>query len=78
MDIAYEEVWVRERAYWLWEEEGRPQGREFDHWVRARNEIAGRMTGAGAPAERTAAGAVAKKATPRKSAAKPRSRKTLQ
>ncbi|MBV9736092.1 MAG: DUF2934 domain-containing protein [Acidisphaera sp.] len=27
---------IRERAYRLWEEEGRPEGREHDHWERAR------------------------------------------
>jgi hypothetical protein len=27
---------IRERAYQIWEEEGRPEGRAFDHWERAR------------------------------------------
>ena len=26
---------IRERAYFLWEEEGRPEGRALDHWRRA-------------------------------------------
>ena len=26
---------IRERAYYLWEEEGRPQGRAHIHWVMA-------------------------------------------
>jgi hypothetical protein len=26
---------IRERAYRLWEEEGRPEGREHEHWTRA-------------------------------------------
>jgi len=26
---------VRERAYFLWEREGRPEGRANDHWQRA-------------------------------------------
>ncbi|MGP6158761.1 MAG: DUF2934 domain-containing protein [Vulcanimicrobiaceae bacterium] len=30
---------VRERAYALWEVEGRPEGREFDHWSRAELEV---------------------------------------
>lgn len=25
----------RERAYRIWEKEGRPEGRHLDHWVRA-------------------------------------------
>jgi hypothetical protein len=72
MDIAHEEMRIRERAYALWEEEGRPQGREFDHWVRARSEIAGMMAAIIENAPR-----VEKKAASRK-AAKPRARKTLQ
>jgi Protein of unknown function (DUF2934) len=30
---------IRERAYAIWEEEGRPEGRHLDHWVRAEAEI---------------------------------------
>ena len=30
---------VRERAYAIWEEEGRPGGRHLDHWLRAEAEI---------------------------------------
>ncbi len=33
---------IRERAYLLWEEEGRPEGRELEYWERAR-----RLIGAG-------------------------------
>jgi len=32
---------VQRRAYELWESEGRPAGREHDHWLRAEREIAG-------------------------------------
>jgi Protein of unknown function (DUF2934) len=32
---------VRERAYLIWVDEGRPQGRELDHWLRAKWEIEG-------------------------------------
>ncbi len=78
MDIAHEDTWVRERAYWLWEEEGRPSGRDFDHWVRAQHEIAARFPAASASAGPAYELAVAKKGTPRKAAAKPRTRKTLQ
>ena len=31
-----EEHRVRERAYLLWEEEGKPDGRALDHWLRAK------------------------------------------
>ncbi|MGD9477811.1 DUF2934 domain-containing protein [Shinella sp. G-2] len=30
---------VRERAHEIWEAEGRPEGREYSHWLRARAEI---------------------------------------
>jgi hypothetical protein len=30
---------VRQHAYALWEEEGRPEGREQDHWQRAEQEL---------------------------------------
>lgn len=30
---------VRDRAYFLWEEAGRPYGREFEFWAKASEEI---------------------------------------
>ncbi len=36
--ISDEEIKVA--AYYLWEKEGRPEGVEFDLWVRAKNELA--------------------------------------
>lgn len=33
------EILIRERAYAIWEQEGRPEGREWDHWFRAAGEI---------------------------------------
>jgi Protein of unknown function (DUF2934) len=30
---------VRKRAYEIWEEEGRPEGRDLDHWNRAKQEV---------------------------------------
>jgi hypothetical protein len=30
---------IRKRAHEIWEEEGRPEGREYSHWLRARAEI---------------------------------------
>jgi hypothetical protein len=32
---------VRERAYLIWVDEGSPQGRDLDHWLRAKWEIEG-------------------------------------
>jgi hypothetical protein len=36
--IANEQA-IRERAYAIWEEEGRPEARHLDHWLRAEAEI---------------------------------------
>lgn len=36
------EVWIRLRAYQIWEEEGCLQGRAMDHWLRAKQEITGK------------------------------------
>jgi hypothetical protein len=30
---------IRERAYEIWEQEGRPDGKDLDHWLRAEAEI---------------------------------------
>lgn len=30
---------IRSRAYQIWEEEGRPEGRHDEHWYRARAEL---------------------------------------
>jgi hypothetical protein len=30
---------IRERAYFIWEQEGRPEGRHLEHWRRARTYI---------------------------------------
>ena len=30
---------TRERAYQIWEEEGRPEGREIEHWLQAEGEL---------------------------------------
>lgn len=32
---------IQDRAYELWEDEGRPEGREQEHWLRAEAEISG-------------------------------------
>jgi len=33
------ELAVRERAYAIWEHDGRPEGRNLDHWLQAEVEI---------------------------------------
>ena len=39
---------IARRAYTIWEIEGRPTGRELDHWLRAQAEVQAREA---APAE---------------------------
>ncbi len=55
MNTAIEDR-IRCRAYELWESEGRPEGREVDHWLRAAQEVSGEVNGeaaaVGAPAAR--------------------------
>lgn len=33
---------IRERAYFIWENRGRPQGQDLDHWILAEMETLGR------------------------------------
>ena len=33
---------IRERAYEIWDREGRPLGREIEHWAQAERELAAR------------------------------------
>ncbi|EUB97895.1 Protein of unknown function DUF2934 [Rhizobium sp. CF080] len=35
-----EEIWIKKRAYTLWEEEGYPSGKDREHWERAKLEYA--------------------------------------
>jgi hypothetical protein len=41
---------VRERAHAIWEEEGRPEGRERQHWREAERQVAAEGAGNGQPA----------------------------
>lgn len=52
---------VRERAYAIWEREGRPHGRDREHWLKAEQEV---MTTAAParPAKKAANGNAAAKA----------------
>ena len=62
---GFEEV-VRARAYALWESEGRPNGRDAEHWLRSMEEVQ-RLAQAASPE--------APKATPAKAPAKPKAKK---
>lgn len=30
---------IAQRAYFIWEEEGRPNGRALEHWIKAEEEV---------------------------------------
>ncbi|MCJ9669224.1 MULTISPECIES: DUF2934 domain-containing protein [unclassified Neorhizobium] len=85
-----EEVWIRKRAYILWEEEGYPSGKDREHWERAKLEYAtlgptaskkpaagsrGKSAGKSAIAAKSPK-AAAKAATPKTAAAKASPAKT--
>jgi hypothetical protein len=73
---------IRDRAYRIWEEEGRPADRDVEHWLRAAQEVAAEegshaaaatgSAGTGGSDEPDAAAAKSKKArAPRSTSAKP-------
>lgn len=55
MPPAADEEQIRQRAYQIWEREGRPHGREREHWATAKLELAREAQPAAtkAPAKRT-------------------------
>jgi hypothetical protein len=56
---------IKERAYQLWVQEGRPHGRDLEHWLQAERTLGASAEAAGNPSQKAAA-------TPRKRAARPR------
>lgn len=42
---------IRHRAYAIWEREGRPHGRDRDHWLQAQWELTGEQAAASHPAD---------------------------
>ncbi len=65
MHMAQVETWIRERAYAIWELEGRPQGCERQHWEQATRDVMSRNKGGSAepvaPAAKPAAKVTAAK-----------------
>jgi hypothetical protein len=39
IELRVDDDRIRERAYGIWIAEGRPDGREYAHWQRARHEL---------------------------------------
>ena len=54
MPAGDEKQRIRERAYELWEREGRPQGRDLEHWVQAERETLSGSAGLDRAGEGTA------------------------
>lgn len=73
--IHPDEKAIGDRAYMIWEREGRPSGRDRDHWLQAAWELAGEEARASArkfakPAAKSAAGKAGKGAGKRARASK--------
>jgi Protein of unknown function (DUF2934) len=66
---------IQLRSYQIWEREGRPAGRDKEHWFRAERELAAEETAPKSVAARSPAGR-ATKAAPRTTRKKTTSRKS--
>ncbi len=66
--------WIRERAYHIWEREGRPDGRALNNWLEAQTEVGVELlqsaSGAPAASRRSAARRATSKSSPNETAAK--------
>jgi hypothetical protein len=51
---------IAERARTLWEQEGRPEGRDLAHWLEAERQLRSGLSGSGGTAKKTAGGKRAK------------------
>lgn len=63
--------WLRQRAYAIWESEGRPDGREHAHWAQAERELAADHMPEEQPALAAATAETSPVKKPRKRAATP-------
>jgi Protein of unknown function (DUF2934) len=64
---------VAKAAFQIWEKEGKPAGRDHDHWLRAKAELEAKSAGgaaAAAPVKKAPAKKAAAKAAPKAAAAK--------
>jgi hypothetical protein len=73
-------IHTQERAYYIWERQGRPYGRAFEHWLQAERELASNEAVKAEPGAATAAAPSAEKprakAVVRRTAARKKSRKS--
>jgi hypothetical protein len=66
---------IETRSYFIWEHEGRPQGRDWEHWLRAEAEVIAEETALKAIPARTVA-KTARRKMPAKRRSKTATRKT--
>ena len=59
---------IAKRAYAIWEREGRPHGRDFDHWLKAEREMKSGAATAPKPTKATSSPPSRARKTTRKSA----------
>ncbi|MDE2167187.1 MAG: DUF2934 domain-containing protein [Alphaproteobacteria bacterium] len=44
MAIGLNKINIAARAYQIWESEGRPEGQDFNHWLRAEAELSAALS----------------------------------
>ncbi|MDQ1184294.1 DUF2934 domain-containing protein [Agrobacterium larrymoorei] len=72
-----EQEWISKRAYTLWESEGRPHGRDAEHWEQAKKEFTLlQSTKATKPAHRKKGEVKAAPVPPETTKPKPRAKKS--
>lgn len=71
---------IAQRAYEIWEQEGRPDGRDLEHWLRAESVLRQGSTAGEVSAEAAAASSQKsrKNSTPRAASAPPRKQKQFE
>ena len=74
MDHYPTEQEIARRAYAIWEQEGRPHGRNLDHWLKAERELNGQTSPTLSPRRTESPKRGARSVAPAKTAAKTKPR----
>jgi hypothetical protein len=61
---------IRTRAYYLWEADGRPQSRDWDYWMKAKQQLEREFSASNGGSRKTASSPAEKPEKPEKPAAK--------
>jgi hypothetical protein len=62
---------IRTRAYYIWEAEGRPQGRDWEYWLKAKEELENGNSGSNSAPRKTASSTSAEPARKRTASRSP-------